>query len=128
MFLGNLVKKDSKLGYSNGRDKLLYDLFIDKIKEGEEVEILICRKGKKASPAQIAKVHASIRELASELGYSFEDMKLLIKERSGLCYIVEEDNTKRAMCKSFGDCSIPEITLAIEACNELAVEHNIILQ
>lgn len=128
MFLGNLVKKNSKLGYSNKRDKLLYDLFVNKIKEDEEVEIFICKKGKKASPAQIAKVHASIRELASELGYSFEDMKLLIKERSGLCYVVEEDNKKKVVCKSFGDCSIQEITLAIEACNELGEQHNIILQ
>lgn len=128
MFSGYLIKKDSKMGYSNSRDKLLYDLFIDKIKEGEEVEIFICRKGLKASPAQIAKVHASIRELAGELGFSFDDMKLVIKEKSGLCYEVEDEGKKRVVCKSFGDASKEEITLAIEACNQVAADNNIILE
>lgn len=127
MFSGTLVKKNSKLGYSNKRDMLLYNLFLDKIEEGEEVEIFICKKGRKGSPAQIAKIHASIRELAGELGFSFEDMKLVIKERAGLCYEVEDEATKKAVCKSFGDCSIMELTLAIEAINELAAKYNIIL-
>lgn len=127
MFSGYLVKKDSKLGYSNRRDKLLYDLFIDKIKEGEEVEIFICKKGKKGSPAQIAKIHASIRELAGELGFPFDDMKLIVKEKAGLCYEVEDEGNKRVMCKSFGDCSNTELTLAIEACNEIAADNGIIL-
>lgn len=127
MFLGTLIKKDSKLGYSNSRDKLLYDLFVDKIKEGEEVEIFVCIKGTKASPAQIAKVHASIREIANELGYTFGEMKKLIKERAGLCYDMEDEGTKRNFCKSFADCSIVEIGLAIEACNYIAADNNIIL-
>lgn len=125
MFLGNLVKKDSKLGYTNARDKLLYNLFLDKIKEGQEVEIFICLKGHKASPAQIAKVHASIREIAHELGYTFDEMKKLIKERAGLCYDMEEAGVKRNFCKSFADCSLVEIGLAIEACNSIAADNNI---
>lgn len=127
MFSGYLIKKNSKMGYSNKRDKLLYDLFIDKIKEGEEVEIFVCRKGLKATPAQIAKVHASIREISYELGFSFEDMKLIVKEKAGLCYEVEDEGKKRVICKSFADCSLPEISLAIEACNQVAANNNIIL-
>jgi hypothetical protein len=128
MFSGNLIKKDSKMGYSNKRDKLLYDLFIDSIKEGEEIEIFICRKSKKATLAQIAKVHASIRDIAGELGFSFEDLKILVKERAGLCYEVIDEDVKKVMCKSFADCSTLELTLAIEACNEIAQKHGIILQ
>lgn len=127
MFLGNLIKKDSKLGYSNPRDKMLYDLFVDKVKEGEEVEIFICIKGHKASPAQIAKVHASIREIANELGYTFDEMKKLVKERAGLCYDMEDEGVKKNFCKSFADCSLVEIGLAIEACNHIAAYNNIIL-
>jgi hypothetical protein len=127
MFSSILTKKDSKLGYSNKRDKLLYDLFLDKIKDGEEVEIFMCIKGKKGSPAQIAKIHASIRELAGELGFSFDDMKLIVKQKAGLCYEVEDEGTKRVMCKSFGDCSNTELTLAIEACNDIAADNGIIL-
>jgi hypothetical protein len=127
MFSGILTKKDSKLVYIDGKDKVLYQLFVDKIKEGEEVEILFCRKGSKASPAQISKVHACIRDLSGELGFTFEDMKLIIKERSGICFEVEDEGKKRVLCKSFADCSSVEITLAIEACNQVAADNNIIL-
>jgi hypothetical protein len=127
MFSGYLIKKNSKMGYSNNRDKLLYDLFIDKIKEGEEVEIFVCRKGLNATPAQITKVHACIREISYDIGFSFEDMKLIVKEKAGLCYEVEDEGKKKVICKSFADCSLTEISLAIEACNQIAANNNIIL-
>jgi len=39
-------------------------------------------------------------------------MKLLIKSASGLCYDTEH-------CKSFAECSLTELGLAIEACIEI---------
>ena len=128
MFIGTLVKSNSKLSYSNGKDKLLYDQFIAKIKDGEEVEIFVCLKGRGTSPAQISKVHACIRELAGELGFPFDDMKLIIKEKAGLCYEVEDEGERKIVCKSFADCSLLEITLAIEACKDVARQNNIILE
>jgi hypothetical protein len=128
MFIGTLVKSNSKLSYSNRKDKLLYDQFIDKVKDGQEVEIFVCIKGRGTSPAQISKVHACIRELAGELGFAFDDMKLIIKEKAGLCYEVEDEGEKKVICKSFADCSGLEMTLAIEACNDVARQNNIILQ
>lgn len=127
MFISTLVKKNSKLGYSSKKDKLLYELFVDKLKDGQEIEIFICIKGNKANVAQISKVHACIRVISMELGYSFEDMKLFIKQRAGLCFEVEDEDKKKVVCKSFADCNSQEISLAIEACNELAEKHNIIL-
>ena len=41
MFSGQLVKTDGKLVYTDNKDKLLYELFIDKLIDGEEVEIFI---------------------------------------------------------------------------------------
>jgi hypothetical protein len=128
MFIGTLVKSNSKLSYSNGKDKLLYDQFIAKIKDGEEIEIFVCLKGRGTSPAQISKVHACIRELAGELGFPFDDMKLIIKEKAGLCYEVEDEGERKIVCKSFADCSLLEITLAIEACKDVARQNNIILE
>jgi hypothetical protein len=128
MFIGTLVKSNSKLSYSNGKDKLLYDQFIAKIKDGEEVEIFVCLKGRGTSPAQISKVHACIREIAGELGFPFDDMKLIIKEKAGLCYEVEDEGERKIVCKSFADCSLLEITLAIEACKDVARQNNIILE
>jgi len=123
MYSAVLIKKDSKMGFSSKQDKILFNLFLEKLKEGDMVEIFISPKGKKANSAQISKVHACIRVLATELGYSFNDMKNIIKERSGLA-----DYTDDGMIfKSFAECTSEEISSAIESCNDLGRDMNIIL-
>lgn len=123
MFTGLMVKKGTKMSFSNKKDALLYQMFIDSLKEGEIIEMLVTVKGKKANNAQIAKVHACIRMLASELGYSFDEMKVIIKDKSGL-WTTDQDEV---IYKSFADCNSDEISSAIETCNELGREMNIIL-
>ena len=114
-----LVKKDGKLTYPDEKSRLAYQIFLDKIPEGQKVEMYIGLADADHSIAQLAKVHACIRELAKESGYSFDDMKMIIKEKSGLCY----DAGDAVMCKSFADCSKDEIALAIEACVEIGREN-----
>ena len=116
-----LVKKDGKLTYPDDQSKLAYQIFLDKIPEGQKVEMYIGLADADHSVAQLAKVHACIRELAKESGYTFEEMKVLIKERSGLCY----DGGDATFCKSFADCSKDELALAIEACVEVGKLYNI---
>ena len=116
-----LVKKDGKLTYPDDKSKLAYQIFLDKIPEGQKVEMYIGLADADHSIAQLAKVHACIRELAKESGYTFEEMKVLIKERSGLCY----DAGDATICKSFADCSKDELALAIEACVEVGKIYNI---
>jgi hypothetical protein len=116
-----LVKKDGKLTYPDDQSKLAYQIFLDKIPEGQRVEMYIGLADADHSVAQLAKVHACIRELAKESGYTFEEMKVLIKERSGLCY----DAGDTTLCKSFADCSKDELALAIEACVEVGKLYNI---
>jgi hypothetical protein len=116
-----LVKKDGKLTYPDDQSKLAYQIFLDKIQEGQKVEMYIGLADADHSVAQLAKVHACIRELAKESGYTFEEMKVLIKERSGLCYEAGE----ATICKSFADCSKDELALAIEACIEVGKIYNI---
>lgn len=123
MFTGLMVKKGTKMSFSNKKDALLYQMFIDSLKDGEIIEMLVTVKGKKANNAQISKVHACIRMLASELGYSFDEMKIIIKDKSGLW----TTNQDEVIYKSFADCSSDEISSAIETCNELGREMNIIL-
>jgi len=123
MFTGLMVKKGTKMSFSNKKDALLYQMFIDSLKDGEMIEMLVTVKGKKANNAQISKVHACIRMLASELGYSFDEMKIIIKDKSGL-WTTDQDEV---LYKSFADCSSDEISSAIETCNELGREMNIIL-
>jgi hypothetical protein len=125
MFTVKLVKQDGKLVYPDDKSKLNYQIFLDKLPEGQKVEMYIGLADTDHSVAQLAKVHACIRELAKESGYTFEEMKVLIKERSGLCY----DAGDAVLCKSFAECSKEELALAIEACIELGRDnYNLSLQ
>lgn len=111
MFSGSFIKKDGKLIFSNPQDKLTYEIFLEKIPEGQKVDMYLDLKGSDYSKAQLAKVHACIRELAKESGYTFDEMKLLIKHNSGL------------EGKSFSECSKEQIALAIESCIQIGREN-----
>ena len=124
MYTGKLVKKDGKLTYGHPKDKLAYELFLQKLQEGQEVEMYIDLANADHSRAQINKVHACIRELAKESGYTFEEMKKIVKERSGLCYTDSEGE----FCKSFAECTKDQLMLTIQACIEIGVELNVNLQ
>lgn len=110
MFSGKFVKKNGKIVFANPQDKLAYEIFVDRIPEGQKVEMYIDLADADHSKAQLAKVHACIRELAKESGYTFDEMKGIIKNASGL------------EGKSFADCSKDELMLAIEACIQLGKE------
>jgi hypothetical protein len=119
MFTVKLIKQGGKLVYPNDKSKLNYQIFLDKLPEGQEVEVFMGPTSSDKSVAQLAKVHACIRELASESGYTFDEMKILVKQQSGLCY----DGGGAIMCKSFAECSKDEIALAIEACIQIGQDN-----
>jgi hypothetical protein len=86
-------------------------LFIKGLQEGETVVITYEVQSNDHSYAQLSKLHKHIRELANYTGDTFEDMKLQVKLRAGLC-----DNES---CKSFSDCSKDEMSMAIQASIEI---------
>ena len=55
-------------------------------------------------------------------------MKLLIKDRAGLCIAREVSGKEYFLAKSFGDCSRDELSLAIQAAIEIGEEINYPLQ
>lgn len=118
MFSGRLIKKNGKLTYASPQDKLAYDIFISKLEEGQIVEMYIDLASVDHSKAQLAKVHACIREMAKESGYTFDEMKCLVKDHAGLAY----KDGLMINYKSFGDCSKDELMLAIEACIQIGRE------
>jgi len=121
MFTVKLVKQDGKLVYPNDKSKLNYKLFLDKLPEGQEVEMFIGLTSSDKSVAQLAKIHACIRELALESGYTFDEMKVLVKQKCGLAF----DGGGAIFFKSFADCSRSELALAIQACIEIGELYNI---
>jgi hypothetical protein len=121
MFSFKLTKKNGNLVHINESAKISYQLFLDKLQEGQEVEVFMGPTSDNGSLAQLAKVHACIRELAKECGYTFDEMKFIIKQHSGLCY----DGGGAEYCKSFKDCSKEELAMAIESAIELGRDLNI---
>ncbi len=111
MHTGKFIKKNGKLIFASPQDKLAYEIFVEKLQEGDKVDMFVELHGPDHSKAQLAKVHACIRELAKESGYTFEEMKSVIKEHAGLAG------------KSFGECSKSDLMLAIEACIEIGREN-----
>ena len=85
--------------------------FIQGMDEGDTIIITYEVQNDDASYAQVSKVHKHIRELASYTGDSFEDMKLQVKLRAGLC--------NNSDCRSFADCSKEEVSMAIQASIEI---------
>ena len=105
----------AKLGNKNleidplGSAKL--GLFIKGLQEGETVVITYEVQTADHSYAQLSKLHKCIRELANYVGESFDDMKLQVKVKAGLC---TDTN-----CKSFSECSKEELSMAIQAVIEI---------
>lgn len=116
-----LIKKDGKLSYIDSKARLKYEIFLDKIKDGQIIEMYLNIADADHSIAQLAKVHACIRELAKESGYTFDEMKSIIKDKSGLANYEEGETS----FKSFKDCSKDELMLAIEACIEIGKDLNL---
>jgi hypothetical protein len=117
MFTAKLQKKDGKLVYKTDKEQLGFKLFVEALQEGDQVDIFINRLSKDGSLAQIAKVHTCIRKLAEESGYTFSEMKLLVKDNSGLR--IGDDY------KSFRDCDKDELSAAIQTCVEIGLMYNI---
>lgn len=96
-----------------------YKLFLDGLEENQIVEIFMEANEDNGTVPQLAKIHVCIRELAKEIGYSFEDMKLEVKRQAGLCVKKQVGDEIFMVCKSLGDCSKEELGLAIEAINQI---------
>ena len=94
-------------------------------KEQEIEAYITVLDNKDKTAGQLAKAHALIREIANSTGHTFEEIKLIIKEKTGL-YILATSTTPESI-KSFGDCSKEEMSRVIEECIELGHDLGIYL-
>ena len=117
MFSAKLKMQNGKLVYPKKMDKVAFKLFTEKLSEGQEVDIFLSISDAEGSGAQISKVHKCIRELAKESGYSFDNMKKLVKDKAGL--LILDDY------KSFAECDKDELNMAIQACIEIGEFYNV---
>jgi hypothetical protein len=112
----SFVKVGNNLKPTTEAEKLLFKEFVNNLAEGQVVKFFLEADDASQSKKQLAKIHVCIRKLATEMGYTFEEMKLEIKRKAGLAY--GDLNTSDGYVKSFADCSNDEITLVFEALNE----------
>jgi hypothetical protein len=91
-----------------------HDAFIDKLVPGQIVDGFYDANKDDGTLAQLAKVHACIRQLAIDTGDSFDDLKFEVKKMSGLCVAKEINGDKFLVCKSLSKCSKEELGLVIE--------------
>jgi|688.fasta_scaffold02505_21 hypothetical protein len=109
-----LEKKNGQIDYLTAADKIKYEAFINNLPEGYKLEVYMEVQSDDGSLAQLAKIHAMIRELSQHIGETFEDMKLIVKRRAGICIEKEIEGETFLYCKSFGKCSKEELSLVIE--------------
>lgn len=98
-----LVKKGKQLVYLNKGMQAIHKEYINTLADGQVVEVYFEGQNDNGTNLQLAKIHACIRKLASETGNTFQGIKDAIKTEAGLGN------------KSFGDCSIEELNLVIQA-------------
>lgn len=119
IFHAVLIKQNGKLVHKNNLDKKAYKDLLDNMEEGQMIEIFMDACKDDGSLSQLARIHANIRELALQTGYSFEDMKDEVKRLSGLVKVKVLGGDKFIATKSFSICSKDELSLAIQAIIEL---------
>jgi len=119
-FTGILKKNGDLLEFAASKDDAKYRMFKASIPDGSLVETYMEIQTDDGSLAQLAKIHAMIRDLCHHTGDTFEDMKLIIKKRAGICVEKELDGSRFLYCKSLGDCSKQELSLVIQAIQEVS--------
>jgi hypothetical protein len=105
-----------------------YERFVSDIPEGSIVEFFYELQHDDGTLPQLAKIHAMIKQLSTHIGETVENMKLLIKDRAGLCIAREVSGREYFLAKSFGECSKDELSLAIQAIIEIGEEVNFPIQ
>lgn len=126
MFHGQFILKGDVL-VPRGADTK-YKAFLKTLEEEQSVEVFLESNTDDGTLTQIAKVKVCIRELAKEVGETFEEMQAQVKRASGLCIVKTIEGERYLICKSFGDCSKEELSMTIETIIEMGDRLNMNLR
>jgi hypothetical protein len=121
---GKFIKRNGRLEFSSLAVSKQHEVFVSEVPDNTIVEFFFEVQQDDGTLPQLAKLHAMIRELALHIGESFEDMKLLVKDKAGLCLAREVAGKEYFLAKSFGECSREELSLAIQAAIDIGISVN----
>jgi hypothetical protein len=123
-FNGKFIKKNGRLDFSTLAASKQFEVFVSGINEGSIVEFFYEVTHDDGTLPQLAKLHVMLKHLSTHIGETVENMKLLVKDRAGLCIAREVAGKEYFLAKSFGECSKEELSLAIQAAIEIGQEVN----
>jgi hypothetical protein len=123
-FNGKFIKRNGRLEFPSLAISKQHEVFVSDVPDGTIVEFFFEVQQDDGTIPQLAKLHAMIRELALHVGEPFEDMKLLVKDKAGLCLAREVSGKEYFLAKSFGECSREELSLAIQAAIDIGINVN----
>ncbi len=126
-FTGKYVKRNGRLEFTTLNGAKQFELFVSHIPEGQIVEVFYESQHDDGTLPQLAKLHVLIKQLAMHIGETVENMKLLVKDKAGLCIAREVSGKEYFLAKSFAECSKDELSLAIQAAIELGEEVNFVM-
>jgi len=116
------IKKDGKLQHATFKDEAMYHQFKTDVPDGTKIEAYFEVNLDDGTLGQLAKVHATIREVAYHTGETFARLKRLVKIRAGLYLEYNEGGEKYVELKSFADCSYKDLSLAIQTAQEIGMD------
>lgn len=126
-FTGKFEKRNGVLRPVSSAVSKQHELYVSNIPEGSIVECFYEVQHDDGTLPQLAKLHVIIRQLATHVGETVENMKLLVKDRAGLCIAREAAGKEYFLAKSFGECSKEELSLAIQAAIEIGENVNFLI-
>jgi hypothetical protein len=127
-YVGKFVKKNGRLENVSITSGKQFEIFKSDIPDGTLVDCFFEVVHDDATLPQLAKIHAMIKHLSMHTGETVENMKLLVKDRAGLCIAREVSGKEYFLAKSFAECSKDELSLAIQAAIEIGDQVGFILQ
>ena len=126
-FNGKYKKENGLLKPISLADMKQYEKFVSRLADGAIVEFFYEEQHDDGTLPQLAKLHVMIKHLSTHIGETVENMKLLVKDRAGLCIAREVSGKEYFLAKSFADCSRDELSLAIQAAIEIGEQVGFIL-
>jgi len=121
-FTSKYIKRNGRLEFNSSASSKQFESFVSHIPEGQIVEVFYEEHHDDGTLPQLAKIHVLIKQLAVHIGETAENMKILIKDKAGLCIAREVCGKEYFLPKSFAECSKDELNLAIQACIEIGEE------
>lgn len=119
---GKYKKEKGVLKHTSIYGMKSYEKFISSIPDGSIIEFFYEVEHDDGTLPQLAKIHAMLKPLAMHIGETVENLKLLVKDKAGLCIIREVSGKEYFLAKSFAECSKEELSLAIQAIIEIGQE------